>query len=143
MSVVVPKIPLLINTPTQKAEDDKDSNKKPQKIEAKIPDFCGSDRVIERKVVYYSDYEISVSEWKSECDSLELNSKNLQKGLGIICLQFLGETWTKQFESAVQVVTQSGSNKSSWGVIFEYVILTAILEKVLSVLTIYRDLRHD
>lgn len=40
------------------------------------------ERVIERKIAYYSDFEINLDDWKSEYEYLEFYAKNLQQSLG-------------------------------------------------------------
>ena len=42
--------------------------------------FIGT-RVVERRIAYYSDFELNINDWKTEHETLELYAKHLQKNL--------------------------------------------------------------
>jgi hypothetical protein len=44
----------------------------------------GMERIIERKVAYYSDFEIDLADWKSEGEMLELYDESIQEQIGTV-----------------------------------------------------------
>lgn len=48
----------------------------------------GNVRLIQRKVVYYSDFELNIEEWIFEHDCAKIYSTNLKKELGKLYLNF-------------------------------------------------------
>jgi hypothetical protein len=55
-----------------------------QKLHSTIQwrDVQGSDRVTERKIAYFSEFELNINDWKYEAECLVLHEKELQKNLG-------------------------------------------------------------
>ncbi len=78
------------------------------------------DRIIQRKVVYYSDFELDMNEWRIEHECIQIYSQTLRK--------ILGESWVAKLSGVLFKVLDTGKaaslEKNSWDVALEYVLLT-------------------
>ena len=60
-----------------------------RELSHEIPDMQAVlDRVIQRKILYYSDFEVNLNEWKSENKCLQIYSQTMVKSLSK-CLTFI------------------------------------------------------
>ena len=78
------------------------------------------DRIIQRKIVYYSDFELDMNEWRIENECIQIYSQTLRKSLG--------EAWIGKLDKVlfklIDTDQMSTPDKNAWGVALEYVLLT-------------------
>ena len=86
-------------------------------------------------LIYFSDFEINVNDWKEAKRGLEGFEKNVSKILctSFISTLFLAHNWIEEMSSALMKVDDfpMRAKKSPWEICLEYMLLTYQQTKVL------------
>jgi hypothetical protein len=92
-----------------------------------------ADSIKERKILYYSDFDINVNDWKDEKKKLKIFASTLLERLRKCGSKSLARSWLTVLESTFGCYEVCDAvfipGKSAWEVAIEYVTLTANSEK--------------
>ena len=87
-------------------------------------------KVIERRIAYYSDFDLSISEWKSDNDRVNIFGQNLRKKLGTLRYNNLCKLADKWISELTSIMFSCVEAKSPFDAAVEYLLLTANTSKV-------------
>ncbi len=97
------------------------------------------DHMLQKMILYYSDFDVDVNDWKAEQQSLSIFGKNLLTNLSIPLrhIIFVADSWVSVTNLAVnkdksKEKSATVPERSAWEVGLEYAYLTMNSEKVMA-----------
>ena len=97
-----------------------------------IEAYQNLENILQKRVLYYSDFDVDVNDWKSEQQTLQIFTKTLLLTLSTPLLSLtrnIGESWIGMLSTVVSKSNPHNPEKSPWEVCAEYALLTLFSKK--------------